>query len=151
MRSYLFSALILTLLFSACKKGDSGGSSSSFTVNGTAYHSTTTNGSGYAGVYSYSCISGTGSTAASINFVFIGTPTTGTYRLVDNYTVPSSTQCYFVLALPGGSYASTNTDNTTITATMTNGKLNLSFTGAKGVNESNPADVVTIDGNLIAD
>lgn len=153
MKKLLLGAAALTMLATACKKKDDGGTpSNSWKVGSTSYTSMATVGASMGSLYTVTASTGNGTSTSLIGFTFSGAaaPAAGTYKVVGSSS-PAAGQVVFTAASGSASgttsYKSTGSDNINATVSVSNGKVSVSMpdTWAKNISGS---DSVKVNANI---
>ena len=146
MKKLLLGAVALTMLATACKKSDDGGTSNTWKVGSSSYTATTVAGNGNGGAYGVTASSGTD----GITFTFNGAaaPASGSYKVV-KALIPAAGQVSFI-ANKGTTDFYTPTGNDNISATVTNngGKITVNMPNAWAKTSSSATDSVQVSANL---
>jgi hypothetical protein len=147
MKKLLFGAVALTMLATACKKSDDGGTPNGVTINGTTYTPTAGSFTKSGNMISIAGVNGSTS-AGAIYFEFPGTsePAAGTYTIVSDSvsTLTSGTVSFSALtgtATSGTFYGSTGTGGVKVTVANNGGKLSISMPAAPAKESGGTATV----------
>jgi hypothetical protein len=154
MNRLLISTVVVTVLASACKKGDSTNpQAGNWKVGARSYPSIRTEGGTKGGSnYMVEAISSVDVPFDGISFIFNGTsvPTAGRYKVAGG--IPGPGQVSFgtvegvTLGGPASNYGSTGNDNVDATVTISNGRVSISMPDAWAKSANN--DSVRVSANI---